>query len=69
MQFNSFQAFLDMGGYGFFVWLAFGVTFLAMIVLVFESIWAKKQLIVRFGAQIARKKRIKDRQAKEVADK
>lgn len=69
MQFDSFQAFLDMGGYGFYVWLAFGVTFLALMVLVYESIWAKKQLIVRFGAQIARKKRIKDRQAKEALDK
>jgi heme exporter protein D len=69
MQFDSFQAFLDMGGYGFYVWLAFAVTFLAMIALVYESIWAKKQLIVKFGAQIARKKRIKDRQAKEALDK
>lgn len=69
MQFDSLQAFLDMGGYGFYVWLAFAVTFLAMIALVFESIWAKKQLIVRFGAQIERKKRIKDRRAKEALDK
>lgn len=69
MQFDSLQAFLDMGGYGFYVWLSFGVTFLAMLVLVFEGVWAKKQLIVRFGAQIARKKRIKDRQAKEALNK
>ena len=69
MQFDSLSAFIDMGGYAFYVWLAFGVTFLAMLGLVFESIWAKKQLIVKFGAHLARKKRIKDRQAKEVSDK
>ena len=69
MQFDSLQAFLDMGGYAFYVWLAFAVTFFIMLVLVFESVWAKKQLITKFGAQIARKKRIKDRQAKEVAEK
>ena len=69
MQFDSFQAFLDMGGYGFYVWLAFTVTFAAMALLVFESIWAKKQLIVRFSAQLSRKKRIKQRRTKEASEK
>ncbi len=69
MQFDSLSAFFEMGGYGFYVWLAFLVTFITMIGLVVESYWAKKQLIIAFGAQMARKKRIKDRQKKEVADK
>ena len=30
MQFDSFADFLNMGGYAFYVWLSFGVTFLAM---------------------------------------
>ena len=34
MQFDSFSAFLDMGGYGFFVWLSFAVTLIVMAGLV-----------------------------------
>lgn len=63
-QFESWQAFLDMGGYGFFVWLSFGVTFLAVIALIIETYWAKKQLIHAVNAQIARKKRIQQSRQK-----
>lgn len=64
-QFDSWQAFWDMGGYGFFVWLAFSVTFLAVIALVVETLWAKKQLVQAVNAQIARKKRIQKSQQKK----
>ncbi len=30
MQWHSMQEFLAMGGYGFYVWNSFGITFLAM---------------------------------------
>ena len=38
IQFESWQAFWDMGGYGFFVWLSFGVTLLAVLAIVYETI-------------------------------
>ncbi|GAA6184078.1 MULTISPECIES: heme exporter protein CcmD [Alteromonadaceae] len=66
-QFDSWQAFWQMGGYGFYVWLAFGVSFLAVFLVVYESIWAKKQLIKAVNAQIARKKRIKQKKAADSA--
>ncbi len=34
MQFNSLAAFLDMGGYGFFVWLSYGISALSIMLMV-----------------------------------
>ncbi|GAC15739.1 heme exporter protein CcmD [Aliiglaciecola lipolytica] len=65
-QFDSWQAFWQMGGYGFYVWLAFGVSMLAVFLVIYESIWSKKQLIKAVNAQIARKKRIKQNQQKNL---
>lgn len=47
-----------MGGYGFFVWLSFGVSLVAMLLLVVESRWAYRQLFIKMGQEQARKKRI-----------
>ena len=30
MQWNSFSEFLSMGGYGFYVWASYGVTFVLL---------------------------------------
>ncbi len=67
IQFESWQAFWDMGGYGFFVWLSFGVTLLAVLAIVYETIWAKKQLVKAVNAQLARKQRIKENKLKQQA--
>ena len=37
MQFDSISAFLDMGGYGFFVWLSYGVSAFLLAALVYSS--------------------------------
>lgn len=42
MQFDSFQAFIDMGGHGPFVWAAFGVWFLVVGGLLGQSRLARK---------------------------
>ena len=34
MQFDSLSSFVAMGGYGFYVWLSFGVSFLVMVLLI-----------------------------------
>ena len=59
MQFESLSAFLDMGGYGFFVWLAFGVTFIAGAGIVIETIWARNALVSEAHKAFARRERIK----------
>ncbi|GGD72674.1 heme exporter protein CcmD [Lacimicrobium alkaliphilum] len=45
MQFDSWSAFWAMGGYGFFVWLAFGISLLALIGLILQSRLARKHVL------------------------
>lgn len=45
MQFESFSAFLDMGGYGFYVWLSFGISAALIFALIFSSIRGHQQVI------------------------
>jgi heme exporter protein D len=44
MQFDSFSAFIAMGGYGFYVWLSYGVSLLALALLVLSSITDHKKI-------------------------
>lgn len=45
MQFSSFNEFISMGGYGFFVWLSFGATALLLTLLVIDSKSGHKRII------------------------
>ena len=58
LQFDSFSACLDMGGYGFFVWLSFAVTLVAMVGIWFESRKARQQVVRQILQEQARKQRI-----------
>lgn len=49
-QFNSVGEFFAMGGYGFYVWLSYGITFLSVGLL----IWISKREIKQ-TLQLARK--------------
>ncbi|GAW97367.1 MULTISPECIES: heme exporter protein CcmD [Colwellia] len=64
MQFNSFSDFINMGGYGFYVWLSFGATALILSLLLISSKAGHQQII----DQIAKRKQREDklRQAKEL---
>ena len=64
MQFDSINAFLDMGGYGFYVWLSYGVSILALALLVFSSLSSHKKT-KRHIAQ-RQKREMKLRQAAEL---
>lgn len=57
-QFDSLSAFLDMGGYGFFVWLAFGVSAVAMLLLTAHSFIVKRQILKTVEQEQARAMRI-----------
>jgi len=63
MQFNSFSDFIDMGGYGFYVWLSFGAAALILTLLLVSSKAGHQQII----SQIAKRKQREDklRQARE----
>lgn len=46
MQFESLADFFDMGGYAFYVWLSFGVTFIVMSMLAAQS-YAKQRALLK----------------------
>ena len=59
MQFESFADFLNMGGYAFYVWLSFGVTFFAMGIIVIQSFIKHSNLLKQVVVEQERKARIK----------
>tara|TARA_R110001583_G_C5671699_1_gene411453 strand:+ start:54623 stop:54856 length:234 start_codon:yes stop_codon:yes gene_type:complete len=64
MQFNSLSDFINMGGYGFYVWLSFGAAALILTLLLISSKAGHQQII----NQIAKRKQREDklRQAREL---
>lgn len=58
MQFDSWSEFVAMGGYGFFVWLAFGVSVLAMALILIDSVRQRRVLKDKLNSELARKARI-----------
>jgi heme exporter protein D len=58
MHFDSFSDFLAMGGYASYVWGAFDITFLSMLILLFASIKRSKDLLGEVNAKIDRQARI-----------
>ena len=65
MAFDSIADFFAMGGYGFYVWLAYGLTFLSLIVLVVNSITKKNKILKNVEQRLAREQRIKKAQKME----
>lgn len=59
LQFQSWAEFWAMGGYGVYVWLAFGVTFGALVLIVIDSINSKKSALKSALVESERKQRIK----------
>ncbi|MFT7009446.1 MAG: heme exporter protein D [Colwellia sp.] len=57
MQFDSFSAFINMGGYGFYVWLSYGVATALLLILIFSSVTGHKQVI----KNIAQRKQREDK--------
>ena len=62
MHFQSWAEFWAMGGYGLFVWLSFGSTYLLLIALTCYSHWQQKQFSRQLAAKLAREQRVKQYQ-------
>ena len=45
MFFQSWSDFINMGGYGFYVWLSYGISFVAMIILAILSVKGRKAVL------------------------
>ena len=65
MAFNSMSEFFAMGGYGFYVWLSYGITLLALIILVVTSMAKKKKILKNVEQRLSREQRIKKAQNME----
>ncbi|MBA6416395.1 heme exporter protein CcmD [Colwellia sp. 6M3] len=71
MQFDSISAFLDMGGYGFYVWLSYGVSIFALAVLVFSSMNSHKKIKQQIVQRIKREAKLRqaaERQKAQIKD-
>ncbi|MFT5789630.1 MAG: heme exporter protein D [Shewanella sp.] len=60
MQFDSISEFLNMGGYAFYVWLAYGVTFFSLGTLIVSSVRQKRKVLVEIAKKIQREERLKE---------
>ncbi|QQX80119.1 heme exporter protein CcmD [Shewanella sp. KX20019] len=60
MQFDSISEFLNMGGYAFYVWLAYGVTFFSLGTLIVLSVRQKRKVLVEIAKKIQREERLKE---------
>ena len=59
MHFEDFSSFLDMAGYGVYVWLSFGCAALSLMILWFDSFFSKRRLLNQVLKEQARQARIK----------
>jgi heme exporter protein D len=65
MAFNSLADFFAMGGYGFYVWLAYGISFLVLLVLIINTLVKRKKILKAVNQRIAREERIKKAKNRE----
>ncbi|MBL4940641.1 MAG: heme exporter protein CcmD [Colwellia sp.] len=59
MQFETFSAFLDMGGYGFYVWLSYGISTALLLTLIFSSIMHHKQVLKNIAKRLQREDKLR----------
>lgn len=62
MYFQSWAEFWAMGGYGLFVWLSFGSSYVLLAALVWYSRYQHKQFKRQLSAKLAREKRLQQYQ-------
>lgn len=59
-QFASISDFFAMGGYGFYVWISYAVTFIAMGGLIWLSRREHKAILAQAKKELAREERLKN---------
>ncbi|CAJ1909477.1 Heme exporter protein D [Aeromonas dhakensis] len=65
MHFASFNDFLAMGGYAFYVWLSFGLTLLCLVGIVISTRMKTRSLLGELRSKQAREARRKAAQQME----
>lgn len=62
MAFASLSDFFAMGGYGFYVWLSFGFTYIGLLALGWYSKFEHQALKQQIRAKAAREQRVRKHQ-------
>jgi heme exporter protein D len=65
LNFDSWQAFFQMGGYALYVWISFGSTYLLLAILGWSSHRSQRQLLQNLAAKQSREQRIRQQQQQE----
>jgi heme exporter protein D len=60
MQFDSFSDFIAMGGYGFYVWLSYGVSVTLLLMLIISSVSGHKHVIKNIAQRKQREDKLRD---------
>jgi heme exporter protein D len=60
MQFDTISAFFAMGGYAFYVWLSYGVTALAIVLLIILSKQKHKNTLLAINQRYTRELKRKE---------
>lgn len=64
MFFESWSELLDMGGYGFYVWLSYGLSLLAIVMLIVQSLSGKSAVLKSIKREQQREARLQKMQQK-----
>jgi heme exporter protein D len=59
MHFEDISSFFDMAGYGLYVWLSFGASFLCILILWVDSFFSKRTFLIKVLNEQNRQARIK----------
>lgn len=65
MAFSSLSDFIAMGGYSFYVWLAYGVSLLSMAMLIISTVSKRKKIFFQVEQRLLREQRIKAAEKRE----
>lgn len=64
MFFQSSSDLIHMGGYGFYVWLSYGLSFIAIVALIIQSLMGKSAVLKSVKREQQRESRLQQVQQK-----
>lgn len=64
MFFQSWSDLIHMGGYGFYVWLSYGLSFIAIVALIIQSLMGKSAVLKFVKREQQRESRLQQVQQK-----
>ncbi|WP_428035229.1 heme exporter protein CcmD [Amphritea sp.] len=56
MSFESFAAFIDMGGHGLYVWLSYAIALVVIVINIVNPLMQKRQIFSEQARRLRREK-------------